>query len=87
MVLIPALFVAYAWTVQKEVPIYGPVVILFFLGLSTLVLYSSLLSYVVDANPGRSSSAVACNSLFRGVLAVRVSPCLPWTSAYPFSLS
>lgn len=32
-------------------------------------MYSSTLAFIVDANPGRSSSAVACNSLFRGVLA------------------
>lgn len=47
--------------------------ILFFLGLSTLWVYSTLLAFVVDANPGQSSSAVACNSLFRGVLACAAS--------------
>ena len=31
--------------------------------------YASTLAYIVDANVGRSSSAVACNSLFRGVFA------------------
>lgn len=36
-----------------------------------MVIYASTLAYIVDANPGRSTSAVACNSLFRGVLAVR----------------
>ncbi|SCV74455.1 BQ2448_8094 [Microbotryum intermedium] len=69
MLLVPCFYILYAWTVQKRTNIGGPLVALFFLGLSTMVLYSSLLSYVVDANPGRSSSAVACNSLFRGVLA------------------
>ncbi|GAA5955281.1 hypothetical protein JCM21900_003032 [Sporobolomyces salmonicolor] len=34
-----------------------------------MVIYASTLAYVVDANPGRSTSAVAVNSLFRGVLA------------------
>ncbi|KAK4057455.1 hypothetical protein OIO90_001524 [Microbotryomycetes sp. JL221] len=66
---IPALFIAYAWTVYYGINVAGPIVILFFLGLATIFIYSSLLAYVVDANPGRSSSAVACNSLFRGVLA------------------
>ena len=32
-------------------------------------IYSSTLAYIVDANPGRSSSAVAANSCFRGVAA------------------
>ena len=31
-------------------------------------IYSSTLAYVVDANVGRSSTAVACNSCFRGTL-------------------
>ncbi|KAF6759118.1 major facilitator superfamily domain-containing protein [Ephemerocybe angulata] len=31
--------------------------------------YSSTLAYIVDANNGRSSTAVACNSAFRGVSA------------------
>lgn len=32
-------------------------------------IYTSTLAYVVDANPGRSCSAVATNSSFRGTLA------------------
>lgn len=32
-------------------------------------MYSSTLAYLVDANPGRSSTAVATNSSFRGSLA------------------
>lgn len=34
-----------------------------------MVVYASTLAYLVDANPGRSTSAVAVNSMFRGVLA------------------
>jgi len=30
-------------------------------------IYSSTLAYIVDANGGRSSSAIACNSLIRGL--------------------
>jgi len=70
---LPCLFVAYAWLVYFEVNIAGPVVVLFFLGTAIMVIYASTLAYIVDANPGRSTSAVACNSLFRGVLAVRLS--------------
>jgi hypothetical protein len=33
------------------------------------VIYASTLAYLVDANPGRSSSAIACNSFFRGTFA------------------
>ena len=31
--------------------------------------YSGILAYLVDANNGRSSTAVALNSIFRGVFA------------------
>ncbi|CCL99473.1 uncharacterized protein FIBRA_01491 [Fibroporia radiculosa] len=44
-------------------------VILFFSGFFMISIYSSTLAYIVDANVGRSSSAVACNSCFRGILA------------------
>ena len=30
-------------------------------------MYASTLSYIVDANPGRSAVAVSCNSLVRGL--------------------
>ncbi|KPV72502.1 uncharacterized protein RHOBADRAFT_66887 [Rhodotorula graminis WP1] len=66
---LPCLFIAYAWLVYFEVNIAGPVVVLFVLGAAIMVIYASTLAYIVDANPGRSTSAVACNSLFRGVLA------------------
>ncbi|ORY88318.1 major facilitator superfamily domain-containing protein [Leucosporidium creatinivorum] len=65
----PLLLIGYAWAIEKGAPVAAPLVILFFLGLSIIWIYSSLLAYVVDSNPGQSSSAVACNSLFRGVLA------------------
>lgn len=32
-------------------------------------IYASTLAYIVDANPGRSSSAISCNSMARGVTA------------------
>lgn len=73
MLFLPPLYIAYAWLVQKEVSVAGPVVILFFLGTAVMVIYSSTLAFIVDANPGRSSSAVACNSLFRGLLACAAS--------------
>ena len=69
---------ADAWVVQKETPIYWPIIALFVLGTATIWICtfllstpseraklpapdSSTLAYIVDANPGRSSSAVACN--------------------------
>ncbi|BGP02946.1 Vacuolar DHA amino acid exporter [Rhodotorula toruloides ATCC 204091] len=73
LAFLPPLFVAYAWTVYYKVHIAGPIVVLFFLGATLMIIYASTLAYIVDANPGRSSSAVACNSLFRGALACAAS--------------
>ncbi|GAA5846678.1 hypothetical protein JCM5353_008666 [Sporobolomyces roseus] len=69
MILLPPLFVAYAWLVEYKVHVAAPVVVLFLLGADIMIIYASTLAYVVDGNPGKSTSAVATNSIFRGVLA------------------
>ncbi|WWC61983.1 uncharacterized protein I303_104570 [Kwoniella dejecticola CBS 10117] len=66
-------FVAYAWIAQEKVHIAGIVVSLVISGFALLWIYSSTLAYLVDANPGISSSAVSLNSLFRGVMACIMS--------------
>ncbi|WVQ86495.1 hypothetical protein IAS59_000208 [Cryptococcus gattii] len=73
MPILIASFLAYAWTAQEKVHIAALVVCLFFAGFSLLWIYSSTLAYVVDANPGASSSAVSCNSMFRGICACVMS--------------
>lgn len=67
MVLLPLLVLAYAWMCEKHVNVAGPVVVLFFAGFAAIWIYSSTLAYIVDANPGRASSAIAANSSFRGL--------------------
>ncbi|KAK9895179.1 MFS general substrate transporter [Cystobasidium minutum MCA 4210] len=67
MPLIPLALIAYAWTVQEHVPIYGPVISLFLAGVSAVWVYSCVLAYIVDSATGMASTAVSCNSLFRGV--------------------
>jgi len=42
---------------------------LFLSGFFSIWIYTSTLAYIVDANVGRSSSAVAANSSFRGLSA------------------
>jgi len=69
MPLLPASVIAYGWMAEKHVNIGGICVILFLIGFSSLWIYSSTLAYIVDANTGRSSSAVAINSFFRGLAA------------------
>jgi len=67
MPFLPASILAYAWAADKHVHIAGLVVTLFFVGLSSIWIYSSTLAYIVDANAGRSSTAVATNGFLRGL--------------------
>lgn len=52
---------------DKNVPIYGPVISLVLAGVSAIWVYSCVLAYIVDSATGMASTAVSCNSLFRGV--------------------
>ncbi|KAL9931478.1 hypothetical protein V8E36_009643 [Tilletia maclaganii] len=69
MLLVPICYIAYAWAVYYTVPIAAVCVILVLLGTAQFSVYACTLSYVVDSNKGRGSSAVACNSAFRGSVA------------------
>ncbi|KIJ54897.1 hypothetical protein M422DRAFT_153520 [Sphaerobolus stellatus SS14] len=66
ILVLPAFLVAYAWMAEKKVNVAGLCVALFFIGFSSIWIYSSTLAYIVDANVGRSSTAVASNSFVRG---------------------
>ncbi|ORX35698.1 major facilitator superfamily domain-containing protein [Kockovaella imperatae] len=59
-------FLAYGWMAEQHVDIAGIVVILFCTGIFLMLVYSSAFAYLVDANPGQSSSAISFNSLVRG---------------------
>lgn len=65
--LLPLSVIAYAWLAAEHVHIAALVVALFLVGFTSIWVYSSTLAYIVDANVGRSSTAVAGNSLFRGL--------------------
>jgi Na+/melibiose symporter-like transporter len=67
MPLIIIAYLIYAWTADRKTSIAGPIVALFLAGFSLMFVYSSTLAYLVDSNPGRSASAVSCNSFCRGV--------------------
>ncbi|KAA1473796.1 MFS general substrate transporter [Dentipellis sp. KUC8613] len=69
MPFFPLAVVAYGWLAEKHVHIAALCVALFFSGFFSVWIYSSTLAYIVDANTGRSSSAVATNSCFRGLSA------------------
>ncbi|KAG2120059.1 hypothetical protein BD769DRAFT_1480814, partial [Suillus cothurnatus] len=52
----------YAWVCQERVNIAAVCVMLFLTGFLSVWTYTSILAYLVDANTGRSSMAVAMNS-------------------------
>ncbi|KAI0028480.1 major facilitator superfamily domain-containing protein [Vararia minispora EC-137] len=65
--LFPIPVIAYGWLAERQAPIAAVCIALFFSGFFAIWIYSSTIAYIVDANSGRSSSAVATNSFFRGV--------------------
>jgi len=67
MPFLPISVLAYAWMANQHVHIAGLIVALFFIGFTSIWIYSSTLAYIVDANPGRASNAVAANSFARGL--------------------
>ncbi|KAI9569106.1 major facilitator superfamily domain-containing protein [Boletus coccyginus] len=69
MASLPLSALSYAWICQTHQPVAAICVMLFIGGFSLMWIYSSALAYIVDANKGRSSTAVATNSAFRGIIA------------------
>lgn len=69
MVGLPLSVIGYAWVCQERVNVAAMCVMLFLAGFLSIWIYTSTLAYIVDANTGRSSTAVATNSSFRGLSA------------------
>ncbi|KAG2128737.1 vacuolar DHA amino acid exporter [Suillus clintonianus] len=69
MLWLPPFVVGYAWVCEKHVNVAVICILLLLIGFSSIWMYTSTLAYLVDANPGRSCTAVATNSSFRGSLA------------------
>ncbi|KAG1751031.1 vacuolar DHA amino acid exporter [Suillus lakei] len=69
MVWLPLSVIGYAWVCQERVNVAAVCVMLFLTGFLSIWIYTSTLAYIVDANTGRSSTAVATNSSFRGLSA------------------
>ncbi|OAX40731.1 vacuolar DHA amino acid exporter [Rhizopogon vinicolor AM-OR11-026] len=69
MIWLPLSVIGYAWVCQERVHVAAICVMLFLAGFFSIWIYTSTLAYIVDANVGRSSTAVATNSSFRGLFA------------------
>ncbi|EFI27249.1 hypothetical protein CC1G_15077 [Coprinopsis cinerea okayama7 len=69
LILLPPFTVGFGWLCEKHAHVSALCVFLFMCGFMAVWVYSSTLAYVVDANTGRSSTATATNSAFRGLFA------------------
>ncbi|KAJ3510411.1 hypothetical protein NLJ89_g4691 [Agrocybe chaxingu] len=67
--LLPPCSIALGWVCEQHVHVSAICVFLFVSGFFNVWIYTSTLAYIVDANVGRSSTAVAANSAFRGTFA------------------
>ncbi|KAL1943448.1 hypothetical protein VTO73DRAFT_4523 [Trametes versicolor] len=73
MLLLPPSVIAYGWVCERHVSVAAICVMLFLIGFFSISFYSCTLAYIVDANAGRSSSALAANSTIRGACALVAS--------------
>ncbi|TFK69525.1 vacuolar DHA amino acid exporter, partial [Pluteus cervinus] len=69
VIMLPPCILAFGWVCQERVNVSAICILLFACGFFSIWQYTSTLAYIVDANVGRSSSAVSINSTFRGIAA------------------
>ncbi|KAL9544813.1 hypothetical protein MBANPS3_007445 [Mucor bainieri] len=72
-VLIPTGFLIYAWTSEKHVAAYGPLIGLFAYAAGQMFAVNPSSVYYVDSKPGRSASAVSLNNCARSLLGAIVT--------------
>lgn len=78
MWFLPPVIIGYAWVCEKRVHVAAICVTLCLAGFFSTWVYASTLAYIIDANPGRSSTVVATNSAFRCVFAfVAIEAAIP----------
>ncbi|PPQ66472.1 hypothetical protein CVT24_007046 [Panaeolus cyanescens] len=66
---LPPCIVGFGWICESHVHVSALCIFLFVAGFCALWIYASTYAYIVDANNGRSSTAAATNSAFRGAFA------------------
>ncbi|KAG1122985.1 hypothetical protein G6F42_010970 [Rhizopus arrhizus] len=72
-ILIPAGYLIYAWTTEKHVAVYGPLIGLFVYAVGQMFAVNPSSVYYVDSKPGRSASAVSLNNCARSLLGAIVT--------------
>jgi MFS family permease len=68
-IMYPLGFLVYGWTVDKGLFVVIPEIGTFFFGFGMMIIFATVTTYLIDAVPGRSSSAVAMNNLIRNAVA------------------
>jgi len=68
-IMYPLGLLIYGWAVEKGLFIIIPEIGTFFFGFGMMIVFATVTTYLVDAVPGRSSSAVAMNNLIRNTVA------------------
>lgn len=68
-IMYPLGILMYGWTIDTGLFVVVPEIGTFFFGLGMMIAFSTTTTYLIDAVPGRSSSAVAMNNLIRNILA------------------
>ncbi|CAI2189299.1 367_t:CDS:2, partial [Funneliformis geosporum] len=66
-------YTTYGWFVQANLHIAFPIISLFVGGISVLIIFNSTATYLVDAFPGKSASAIAVNNCVRSFAAAIMS--------------
>jgi len=68
-ILYPLSLIFFGWTAQYRLFWVIPLIASFLFGISSIIIMSSCITYMVDTLPGRGSSGVAINNLVRMTLA------------------
>lgn len=68
-IMYPLSLILFGWTAQYHVFWFIPLIGSFLYGMSSMIIFGTCMTYLVDALPGRGSSGVALNNFVRMVLA------------------
>ncbi|KAL9553502.1 hypothetical protein MBANPS3_003267 [Mucor bainieri] len=67
--LMPAGYLIYGWSTEKQVGVYAPLIGLFIYAMGQMWAFTPTSVYLVDAKPGYSATAVGVNSCVRCIIA------------------
>lgn len=68
-ILYPLALIFFGWTAQHKLHWALPLVGTFLFGIASMIIFGTTMTYLVDALPGRGSSATAVSNLVRMILA------------------